>query len=220
MCVPNEGLIAESSVTTSSEELDTLQETKGCLLDTIRTLAHHEATHHAGESGHMRITLRIGCLAALLNICSSEASVAQQADSVTVGARLRLRTTTDGGWQYGTLGWVARDSLELNSADYQPSRRFALRDVGAVEVYDPNERGRIDHALIGSLVGLVAGAAAMVIDVKHCEATSRHVQGKPCEIGYAVVPIAAVGGAAVGAIVGTVLPVRHWRRISVDKLST
>jgi hypothetical protein len=161
----------------------------------------------------------IGCLAAaLLSVCSSGVSVAQRADSVTVGARVRLRTAADAGWQYGKLGRIARDSIELTSDDYQRSRRFALRDVGPVEVYDPNERGRIDHALIGSLVGLVAGAAAMVIDVKHCEATSRHVQGQPCEIGYAVVPIAALGGAAVGAIVGAVLPVRYWRRVSVDEL--
>lgn len=167
----------------------------------------------------MRTSLRIAVIAAaLLSICSADVSVAQEADSVTVGARIRFRTTTDAGWQYGNLGWVARDSIELTSADYQRSRRFALRDVGPVEVYDPNERGRIDHALIGSLVGLVAGAAALVIDVKHCEATSRDVQGQPCEIGYAVVPIAALGGAAVGAIVGAALPVRHWHRITVDDL--
>lgn len=167
----------------------------------------------------MGSSLRISCLAAaLLSICSSGASLAQQADSVTVGVRLRLRTATDAGWQYGKLAWVARDSIELNSDDSQRRRRFALREVGPVEVYDPNERGRIDHALIGSLVGLVAGAAALVIDVKHCEATSRDVQGQPCEIGYAVVPIAALAGAAVGAIVGAVLPVRHWRRVSVNEL--
>jgi hypothetical protein len=164
----------------------------------------------------MRTSLRTSCIAAaLLSISSAGVSAAQQADSLTVGARVRLRTTADAGWQYGKLALVARDSIQLTSGAGQRSRRFALRDVGPVEMYDPNERGRIDHALIGSLVGLVAGAAAMVIDVKHCEATSRHVQGQPCEIGYAVVPIAALGGAAVGAIVGAVLPVRHWYRVSL-----
>jgi hypothetical protein len=167
----------------------------------------------------MRISLRISCLAAaLLSICSADVSAAQEADSVTVGARLRLRTANDAGWQYGTLGWVTRDSIELTSDDYQRSRRFALRDVGPVEMYDPNERGRIDHGLVGSLVGLVAGVAALVIDVKHCEATDRHSEGPPCAIGYTILPIAALGGAAVGAIVGAVLPVRHWRRVSVDEL--
>jgi hypothetical protein len=62
-------------------------------------------------------------------------SEAQQADSITVGARLRLRSATDAEWQYGKLAWVARDSIELTSDDYQRSRRFALRDVGPVEVY-------------------------------------------------------------------------------------
>jgi hypothetical protein len=167
----------------------------------------------------MGISFRIGCLAvAFLSICSADVSAAQQADSVTIGARLRLRAATDAGWQYGKLGWVARDSIELISADYQRSRRFALRDLGPVEVYDPNERGRIDHALIGSLVGLVAGAAALVLDVRHCNATNHHSEGPPCEIGYAAMPIVALGGAAVGTIVGALLPVRHWRRISVDEL--
>jgi len=166
----------------------------------------------------MRKSWRIACCTALLASCVSSGSAAQQADSLTVGARVRLRTAADAGWQYGNLGRVARDSIELTSSADQRSRRFALRDVGPVEMYDPNARGRIDHALIGSLVGLVAGAAAMVIDVKHCEATSRHVQGQPCEIGYTLVPIAALGGAAVGAIVGAVLPVRHWYRVSVDEL--
>ena len=167
----------------------------------------------------MRTSLRIGCLvAALLSICSSDVSVAQQADSVTVGARLRLRTMSDAAWQYGSLGWVARDSLELNAADYSRSRRFALRDLGPVEVYDPNERGRIDHALIGSLVGLVVGAATIALEVRHCNATSHQANRSPCDIGYAVAPIAGLGGAAVGAIVGAVLPVRHWRRVSVDEL--
>ena len=172
-----------------------------------------------GESGHMRISLRIGYLAvATLSICSADVSAAQQADSVTVGARLRLRTATDAGWQYGNLAWVARDSIELNAADHQRSRRYALRDVGPVEMYDPNERGRIDHALIGSLVGLVAGAAALALDVRHCNATSRHAEGPSCEIGYAAMPIVALGGAAVGTIVGALLPVRHWHRVSVDEL--
>ena len=218
MC-PNERLIAEASVTISNEELDTSTGRKGYLLDTIRARAHHEGTHYAGESGHMRTSCRISCLAAaMLSICSAGVSEAQRADSVTVGARLRLRTTSDAGWQYGNLGWVARDSLELNSDEFQRSRRFALRDVGPVEVYDPNERGRIDHALIGSLVGLVAGTAALVIDVQHCEATSHHSEGPPCGIGYTILPVAALGGAAVGTIVGVLLPVRHWRRIKVDEL--
>lgn len=167
----------------------------------------------------MGTMFRIGCLAvAFLSICSSDVSHAQQADSVAVGARLRLRAAADAGWQYGTLGWVSRDSIELNAADDRRSRRFARRDVGPVELYDPNERGRIDHALVGSLVGLVAGAAALVLDVRHCNATSHHSEGPPCEIGYAAMPIVALGGAAVGTIVGALLPVRHWRRVSVDEL--
>jgi hypothetical protein len=166
----------------------------------------------------MRNSMMIGCLAALVSICSADVSAAQQADSVTIGARLRLRTATDAGWQYGKLAWVARDSIELRSGDVQRTRRFALAEVGPVEVYDPNERGRIDHALIGSLVGLVAGAAALILDVRHCNATSHHSEGPPCEIGYAAMPIVALGGAAVGTIVGTLLPVRHWRRVSVDEL--
>ena len=167
----------------------------------------------------MGTMFRIGCLAvAFLSICSADVSAAQQADSVTVGARLRLRTAMEARWQYGNLGWVTRDSIELNAADDQGSRRFARRDVGPVEMYDPNERGRIDHALVGSLVGLVAGAAALVLDVRHCNATSHHSEGPPCEIGYAAMPIVALGGAAVGTIVGALLPVRHWRRISVDEL--
>jgi hypothetical protein len=167
----------------------------------------------------MRASLRISCLvAALLSFCSAGVSEAQQADSITVGARLRLRSATDAEWQYGKLAWVARDSIELTSDDYQRSRRFALRDVGPVEVYDPNEGGRTDHALIGSLVGLVAGAGALVLDVQHCNATSHHSEGPPCAIGYVAMPFVALGGAAVGTIVGALLPVQHWHRISVDEL--
>ena len=64
----------------------------------------------------------------------------------------------------------------------------------------------------------VAGTAALVIDVQHCEATSHHSEGPPCGIGYTILPVAALGGAAVGTIVGVLLPVRHWRRIKVDEL--
>jgi hypothetical protein len=188
------------------------------ILDSFCALAHHEGTQDPGESRHVRKSWRIVCVTTLLASCVSSVSGAQQADSIAVGARVRLRTTTAAKWQYGNLGSVVRDSLELNATDYQRSRRFALRDVGPLEVYDPNERGRIDHALIGSLVGLVAGVAALVIDVKHCEATSHHSEGPPCAIGYTILPIAALGGAAVGTIVGAVLPVRHWRRISVDEV--
>jgi len=153
--------------------------------------------------------------ATLLVVLVANGSLAQRIESLAVGSRLRVRAAPHASWEYGLFRNVVRDSLELTVTDTDVTRRYALADLESIETYQVRERAATDHALIGALAGLVVGSAALVIDVKHCEATSRHSEGPPCGLGYTMLPIVAFGGAAVGATAGALWPVRHWGRVKL-----
>ena len=149
----------------------------------------------------------------LLSSVLATGAAAQDTAAVPIGARLRVRTTPGTPWAYGQFRGVFADSLTLTTAHDTTARRYPLRSLAAIEVYQRNERQRSSHALKGVIVGAIASVVVLYAAVRHCEATDRHSEGPPCAIGYAGLPIVLVEGAGIGGIVGAAWPVRHWRPV-------
>ena len=139
---------------------------------------------------------------------------AQDTSLVAIGARLRVRTASGTPWHYGTFGGVAADSLTLATASGQADRRYHIASLAAIEVRDARPEAQSAHIRNGAGVGAITGALIVYLGVRHCQATSRNSDGPPCALGYAGIPLFAIGGAVVGGGIGAVWPVRHWRRVS------
>ena len=152
-----------------------------------------------------------------LIVVASSASLAQRADTLAAGVRLRLRPFPQSDWEYGTVRDTYRDSLDMQIEGSQETRRYALAEVAALQVYQEREGAQSHHAEIGALAGAFVATAFVVRDVNHCNATDHHAEGPPCAIGYVALPIVALGGAAVGAIVGVLGPTGHWRTLNVHQ---
>ncbi len=138
---------------------------------------------------------------------------------MAAGARLRVRTTAHARWEYGVFQRVAFDSLEVGAPGELAIRRYSLANVEAIEVYQRQDGLRNRHAVIGIVAGAIGGVAALYLGVQHCESTSHHSEGPPCAIGYAGLPIYLVAGAGAGGVLGTLWPVRHWRRAPLVQTS-
>lgn len=148
----------------------------------------------------------------LLSLALSGSLAAQDTAAVAAGARLRVSVTGHARWEYGVFQRVAFDSLDVGARGGQVIRRYSLANVEAVEVYQRNDGLRNRHAVIGIFAGAIGSVAALYIGVQHCESTNHNSDGPPCAIGYAGLPIYLIAGAGAGGVLGTVWPVRHWRR--------
>lgn len=149
----------------------------------------------------------------LLSCVVASTATAQDTAAVPIGARLRVRPAVRAPWVYGRFSGVAADSLILGAASDPASRRYPLRSLAAIEVYQRNEGRRSAHAARGALLGAIASVVILYAAVQHCEATDRHSEGPPCGIAYAGLPIVLIEGAGIGGVVGAAWPVRHWRPV-------
>jgi hypothetical protein len=143
---------------------------------------------------------------------------AQDTVVVAVGTRLRVRPAADAPWQYGRFGGVVRDTLLLGEQKGGGSRRYALAALQTIDLRRTDGSLRNKHAGKGTVLGVLGGALALHLLVRHCEATSTHSgDGPPCAIGYTGLPIFMGAGALAGTLVGVAWPAKRWRAISLRR---
>jgi hypothetical protein len=163
--------------------------------------------------GSFASRLASGVAGALLVALGSASVEAQDSVAIELGARIRLRSDTTTPWVYGRFGgWVA-DSIVL-----QPPRRSAPRRIaiGALEQIDVRQVDRARHGrntMIGALAGVGATTIALGLAIRHCERANPRSDGPPCGLGWAALPVYALGGAIVGGVAGRLWPTRRWQPV-------
>ena len=81
----------------------------------------------------------------------------------------------------------------------------AAPDAAAPGATLPMTPERRRHMKVGAIVGAIVGTAAVAIAIAGCPEYSGN--GPPCAaVGVTMLPVGAVGGAALGAFIGWVLP--------------
>lgn len=153
---------------------------------------------------------RAGVLALLLLSWAAPVARAQSTETVSVGARVRLRTTTDVDWFEGVAVGVGRDSLVLSRCgscgDLLP---FHARDVLELETRDGGIGSRGSNAGIGAGIGIVASFIWLNQSVKSCEHGGPS-DGPPCSMAYVFWPVTATVGAFGGGLIGILVPPARW----------
>lgn len=147
----------------------------------------------------------------------SSRSLAQRADDLPRGARVRI-TTTDGGKATGLLDSLNPGEISLRSSasgDPVVSVRYQRDRLTSLEVLKKN---RVKGALAGSLFGLIAGGG-----IGSLLGALAYSQGDcgflVCSRGDAAVFGGVSGiiiGTPTGLLVGAVRGWREWRRVDLS----
>jgi len=153
---------------------------------------------------------RAGVFALLLVSSAAPVANAQSTETVSVGARVRLRTTTDVDWVEGVAVGLGRDSLVLSRCGSCDDRLpFHARDVLELETRDGGLGSRGTNAAIGAGIGIVASFIWLHQSVKSCE-RGGPTDGPPCSLGYVFWPMTATIGAFGGGLIGILVPPARW----------
>jgi hypothetical protein len=157
----------------------------------------------------VRLTAVARVIAAALAVAAPGALAAQDALVARAGDRVRLRVDTTSSafaWKVGTLAAVHPETLVLRPCFRCAGEPYARANVRALEI----SVGRPNHAGAGIALGALAAAASVGISYRQCERHDRG-EGPPCGLVGTVLPIAVIGGAIVGGVVGRFVPAGRER---------
>ena len=154
-----------------------------------------------------------GVTGALLVALGSANAEAQDSVAIEMGARIRLRGEATTPWAYGRFGGRAADSIVLQPLRGSAPRRIAIGALQEIDVrqVDPAQHGR--NTMVGALTGVAATTVALGLAIRHCEHTNPRSDGPPCGLGWAGLPVYALGGAIVGGFAGRLWPAHRWQPV-------
>lgn len=153
--------------------------------------------------------------AALLVAFGSSDASAQDSVDLAIGARVRLRSDSAARWVYGRFGGVVADSVLLHRVRGDAPRRIAVGTLRQIDVRQLDRAGRRRNTLLGAIVGVAGTAVALDLGIRHCERKNPNTDGPPCALGWAGLPIFALGGAVIGGFAGHAWPANRWQPVVV-----
>jgi hypothetical protein len=134
---------------------------------------------------------------------------AQRTVRVAVGSKVRVEPVGDSLWRIGLFTSSTPDTLRLRSCDSCVVDVYSLSSLRAVEVKVGERRSSSSvgkGALLGGLIGIGAGWFYGWRASRRCPATDDF-----CGFEYLSIPFLAVGGAAIGAAVGSTVREDDWQ---------
>jgi hypothetical protein len=157
--------------------------------------------------------LASGVAGALLVASGSTNAEAQDSIAIEMGARIRLRAETTTPWAYGRFGGRVGDSIVLEPLRGSAPRRIAIGALQEIDVRRDDQTQHRRNTMIGALSGVAATTVALGLAIRHCERANPQSDGPPCGLGWAALPVYALGGAIVGGVAGRLWPAHQWQPV-------
>jgi hypothetical protein len=135
-------------------------------------------------------------------------------DSVVVAPGVRVRLSTDSIRLVGNLVRRVEDSITILDARSHAAHVLSLNSVRVFEI----SRGRTRRTGRGAWIGLLSGAGAGLVSTvvlcrNGCASSGGDFSGL---IALALTGAGAVGGAGVGALIGSQIRSERWDRAAVS----
>lgn len=153
----------------------------------------------------------------LILLCGSVASLSGQA-VLQPGDRVRLQTSVPRRTVAGKVLVVGPDTLVLAPAGIESglgTRLFVpLDEVRVVEVWRGRRSAWQEGATVGSFAGFVTASLIFAARMRNCI-------GFQCDKVVLWIPYGgagSLGGAMLGALVGTAFKLNNWSRLPVDRV--
>jgi hypothetical protein len=160
-----------------------------------------QKTRHDGR----RRLRRLPVVVVLLLLANA---VNAQTDGVDPGDKVRFRTAPSESFHGATVARITKDSLFLESCTTCERLVYARADVNHLDVFRIRDRG--DRALLGILIGAVAGGVIGLFISKSCRGNV-----DACELSVLAIPGGALLGGFFGGIAGF-LSGYSWQPVATD----